>query len=164
MVAPLIESPATASALPSLALSTVAFYPNIVTADLPGTWEFYTTWLGFHTCAETGGSVVLEHPGGARLGLLAYEQDGPLAEWIPATDGRGWWLRVEVGDVEADCARLVEGGVPLALPLAARRWGERSFAVRDPNGVIVLVAQAAASDRLWAGHGGARPVEVRSLS
>lgn len=151
MVAPLHVSSASAPASPPLALSTIAFYPNIVTADLPGTWEFYTTWLGFHTRSETGGSVVLEHPGGARLGLLAYEQDGPLAEWIPATDGRGWWLRIEVDDVEAEHSRLVEAGLPLALPLAMRR-GERSFAVRDPNGVIVSVVQAAASDQLWDGH------------
>jgi uncharacterized glyoxalase superfamily protein PhnB len=34
-------------------------------------------------------------------------------------------------------ARLQEEGVPITMPLTVDSWGERSFQVRDPNGVIV---------------------------
>ncbi len=42
-----------------------------------------------------------------------------------------------VDDLEGELARLESECVVITMPLTADEWGERSFQVRDPNGVIV---------------------------
>jgi uncharacterized glyoxalase superfamily protein PhnB len=43
----------------------------------------------------------------------------------------------EVDDLEGELARLHDEGVAITMPLTVDDWGERSFQVRDPAGVIV---------------------------
>ena len=42
-----------------------------------------------------------------------------------------------VEDLEGELARLRAEGVAITMPLTVEEWGERSFQVRDPNGVII---------------------------
>ncbi len=49
----------------------------------------------------------------------------------------GLILAFTVADLDGELARLQEEGVPITMPLTVDSWGERSFQVRDPNGVIV---------------------------
>ncbi|MFI9724271.1 VOC family protein [Streptomyces sp. NPDC052396] len=49
----------------------------------------------------------------------------------------GLILAFVVDDLEGELARLRAEGVTITMPLTADEWGERSFQVRDPNGVIV---------------------------
>ncbi|NAZ84296.1 glyoxalase [Kineococcus sp. R8] len=50
---------------------------------------------------------------------------------------RGQILAFTVDDLEGELARLQSEGVQITMPLTSDEWGERSFQVRDPNGVIV---------------------------
>ena len=50
---------------------------------------------------------------------------------------RGLILAFVVDDLEGELARLQREGVQITMPLTLDEWGERSFQVRDPNGVIV---------------------------
>lgn len=122
-------------------LATRAFYPNLVTARFDETWEFYTTQLGFRTVAEHHAYVHLAHPAGHQLGLLRHEVDGELAELVSGTDGRGFWISMDVPDVDREYARLLEAGVSMAEPIQNKPWGDRQFMVRDPNGVLIAIAQ-----------------------
>ena len=49
----------------------------------------------------------------------------------------GLILAFTVADLEGELVRLQEEGVVITMPLTVDSWGERSFQVRDPNGVIV---------------------------
>lgn len=49
----------------------------------------------------------------------------------------GLILAFVVDDLECELARLRAEGVAITMPLTEEEWGERSFQVRDPNGVIV---------------------------
>lgn len=49
----------------------------------------------------------------------------------------GLILAFTVDDLEGELARLQAEGVTVTMPLTSDDWGERSFQVRDPNGVIV---------------------------
>ena len=118
-----------------------AFVPGLVTARLHETWDFYTERLGFFTVAEHGVYVRLEHPCGAGLALLQEETDGTPAPLVTATDGRGFWLRLDVPEVDALHAALVAAGVPIVEPPNDKPWGERLCFVRDPNGVVICLAQ-----------------------
>ncbi len=129
------------------------FHPSLVTRRFFDSWDFYTAMLGFTTLAECDVYVHLQHPSGVQLGLLREEVDGVPAELVPATDGRGFWLNLDVADADAEYARLREMGVEIAEPPQDRPWGERSFEVRDPNGIVIFV-----------GHKIVRPVTDEALA
>lgn len=117
-----------------------AFYPGIVSGRLVETWNFYCVHLGFRTVTECGVYVQLSHPSGAQIAILQHELDGPSHELINATDGRGFWLNIEVPDADAEFARLCEAGLEIVSPLENKPWGDRMFVVRDPNGVLIALS------------------------
>lgn len=49
----------------------------------------------------------------------------------------GLILAFTVADLEGELERLQDEGVAITMPLTVDSWGERSFQVCDPNGVIV---------------------------
>ncbi len=114
-------------------------HTSLVTRRFYDSWDFYTAILGFKTLCECDVYVHLQHPSGAQLGLLQEEVDGVPAELIPATDGRGFWLNLDVADADAEYTRLRALGVEISEPPQDRPWGERSFEVRDPNGVVIFI-------------------------
>lgn len=116
------------------------FYLGLVTEKFFETWDFYTEQLGFRTLDESETCVLLMHPSGVRLEVLRHETNERHAELVSATDGRGFWLNVEVEDVDAEYQRLCAGGVQLVHPPESQPHGRRSFAVRDPNGVLICIA------------------------
>jgi uncharacterized glyoxalase superfamily protein PhnB len=50
---------------------------------------------------------------------------------------QGMILAFVVDDLEGELARLQREGANITMPLTQDEWGERSFQVRDPNGVII---------------------------
>ncbi|MFT3869872.1 MAG: VOC family protein [Nibricoccus sp.] len=113
---------------------------GLVTEKFFETWDFYTEMLGFRTLDENETCVLLMHPSGVRLEVLKHETNERDAELVSATDGRGFWLNLEVDDVEAEYRRLCAGGVQLVHPPEERTSGRRTFTVRDPNGVLISIA------------------------
>jgi uncharacterized glyoxalase superfamily protein PhnB len=118
-----------------------SFYPGLVTARFYETWDFYTTHLGFRTLWEENVYVHLVHSSGAQLALLKEEAANDAPELVSATDGRGFWLRLDVGAVDEVHARLAGEGVDIVSPPEDKPWGDRQFSVRDPNGVLIMLSQ-----------------------
>lgn len=116
------------------------FYPSLVTSKFYETWDFYAGFLGFRTVAECDVYVHLVHPSGAQIGVLRHELDGEVAELVCATEGRGFWLNLDVADADAEYSRLRAAGAEIAAEIADKPWGDRQFMVRDPNGVLVAIA------------------------
>lgn len=115
------------------------FFTGLVTARFFETWDFYTAQLGFRTVEERGAWVRLLHPGGAQLVLLQEEADETPAELVSATDGRGLWLTLEVADPATERMALTAAGVAVHVVPQRRWWRPGTFAVRDPNGVMIMV-------------------------
>jgi len=117
-----------------------SFYFGLVTEKFFETWDFYTELLGFRTLDENETNVLLMHPSGVRLEILKHETNERHAELVSATDGRGFWLNLEVEDVDGEYQRLCAGGVQLVHPPEDQSNGRRGFTVRDPNGVLICIA------------------------
>ncbi|MBK8857681.1 MAG: VOC family protein [Opitutaceae bacterium] len=115
------------------------FFAGLVTSRFYATWDFYTERLGFRTVSEGGGSVRLLHPCGAQLVLIQEESGQTPAELVSAVEGRGFWLTLEVADVAAERLDLMAAGVPVQSLPGAACWPRDSFAVSDPNGVLVVI-------------------------
>ncbi|HEY9155286.1 MAG TPA: VOC family protein [Opitutaceae bacterium] len=115
------------------------FSPGLVTGKFYETWDFYTAVLGFKTILESDAFLRLQHSTGTILNILRHEMDGPPSELIASTDGRGFWLSLEVPDADEEYRRLVAMGIEPSEEPQDRVWGERMFFVRDPNGVLVSI-------------------------
>ena len=53
--------------------------------------------------------------------------------------GHGATLCFQVDDVDTECQRLAQAGLPIVVPLKDNPWGDRSFISVDPAGVSVYV-------------------------
>ena len=124
------------------------FSPGLVTAKFYETWDFYTEQLGFRTVSETDDCVRLTHGSGAQLTILRHETDEQHPELVSATDGHGFWLQLEVDDMETMYQKLRGADVPVARELEAGAGSARSFTIRDPNGVLIRVEPVRAELRM----------------
>jgi uncharacterized glyoxalase superfamily protein PhnB len=59
--------------------------------------------------------------------------------------GKGMYLTIEVPDVDAEYKRIKALGIPLAIEIRNEEWGDRHFAIVDPNGVGIDIVTYAPS-------------------
>lgn len=111
-------------------------YPLVTVASLAPLREFYCTHFGCSVPIEAPGYLHLIAPGGAELAFMTEGADAP-----EAFSGQGLTLCLEVGDVDAEAARLEQAALPIVRPLQDNPWGDRSVVVRDPVGIHVYVHQ-----------------------
>ena len=116
-------------------------YLNLVTERFDETWAFYTELLGFGTLLAEDSYVRLFHPSGVQLGFMRHETHELHPELVSATEGRGFWLNLEVADSGWEYKRLCDAGVTVVRPLEAQSCGGCSFTIRDPNGVLICVTE-----------------------
>ena len=131
-------------------MNALEFRVMLVVADLPATLHFYETLLGLRRVMawEAG-----KGPAGAILSLgpgRSLEVRGPKPGGA-AGAGEGLasgniMLGVAVADAQATHDALAAAGVAIARQLKDNPWGDRSFAVIDPNGVRVWVYQITDAD------------------
>ncbi len=117
-------------------------WPGVVTEKVLESRDFYCRVFGAQVIyAGEGDWFVLLQIGDAELGFMmpGLESQAPL--FRPAFQGQGVWMAVEVDDVDAEYRRIQALGVPLAVDLRDEPWGDRHFAIIDPNGVSVDVVQ-----------------------
>ena len=111
-------------------------------ADPVASATFAERHLGFSEDMSADGFVSLSRPDAGfnliflRTGLATFK---PQAMRGRSADGL--LIAFVVDDVDGECARLEDEGVPITTPLETEPWGERYFQVTDPNGVVVQFVQ-----------------------
>lgn len=109
------------------------------TDSVPDTTAFYRDLLGFEIVFEADWYVQLQAPGEPlpQLGVVArtHESVPPEQRRAPA----GVLIGVEVDDVDAVHACIVEAGLPIIRSLRDEEWGQRHFITLDPAGTMVDV-------------------------
>ncbi len=99
---------------------------SIFVADVPGTAGFYISKLGFAVEEQTERMTMLR-AGDFRL---LVHVGGPES----APPELAMHLHLWVDDIDEFYQGLVEAGLDLGEAPEDRRWGLRTFHVRDPNG------------------------------
>ncbi|MER6567773.1 VOC family protein [Streptomyces sp. NPDC001093] len=104
--------------------------PNVRSASLPQSAEFYGV-LGLEEVMNHGWIMTLASPDNpaAQLGLITEDRTAPVAPD----------LSIEVEDVDAAYAAMLDRGAEIVYPLTDEEWGVRRFFVRDPDGRVVNV-------------------------
>jgi len=59
---------------------------------------------------------------------------------------QGVYLTIEVENVDEYYHKLKEQGVPIAIDLREEPWGDRHFAIIDPNGIGIDIVTYSASE------------------
>ncbi len=114
------------------------FNAGIITPKVRESKDFYTRYLGFGVTFENEWFVLLHSPGGnSSIAFMLPEQAAQRPIFRPAFGGQGVFLTVEVPDVDAEYRRIRDLGVPIEVELRDEPWGDRHFAIVDPNGIGV---------------------------
>jgi len=104
--------------------------PDITCEDLDKSREFYAR-LGFEEVMNLGWVVNLASPSNPTAQVILMTSDR-TAEVEPD-------LSIEVDDVDAAYATMVESGAEIVHELRDEPWGVRRFFTRDPDGRVVNI-------------------------
>ena len=104
--------------------------PDIESEAMEESRDFYVR-LGFEEVMNLGWVMTLASPSNptAQVTFMSRDRSAPV---VPD-------MSVEVDDVDAVHAVMLENGAEIVHPLQDEEWGVRRFFVRDPNGRVVNV-------------------------
>ena len=109
---------------------------GIVTDKLAETKQFYTEVLNFGITFENEFYLLMHTPNRqAELSFLLPNHPTQKPLFQQPFTGRGVYLTIEVEDVDALYQSVCEMGVKIEIQLQDEPWGDRHFAVLDPNGI-----------------------------
>ncbi|MEM6892695.1 MAG: VOC family protein [Bacteroidota bacterium] len=109
---------------------------GIITEKLVETKTFYTETLGFGVTFENDFYLLLHTPDkSAELGFLLPNHPTQKPIFQTPFAGKGVYLTIEVEDVDQIYEQLKAKGISFAVDIRDEPWGDRHFAIIDPNGI-----------------------------
>ncbi len=97
--------------------------------------DFYVRYFNARVTFDCGWYVNLEfgNPSSSLQFMAPQQTEQPLSR------GDGLTYNFEVEDVDREYARLTGLCLPVIVPLENHPWGDRGFAVQDPNGISLYL-------------------------
>ncbi|WP_169581822.1 VOC family protein [Microbacterium thalassium] len=118
-------------------MNLTSLYPVLMTTDVATTARFYRTHFDFEVTFESDWYVSLKR-GTHELAVLDATHP-TIPEGFRGSPAGGLLLNLEVDDVDAVHARLVDAGLTPALPLRSEDFGQRHAIFAGPDGVLIDV-------------------------
>jgi catechol 2,3-dioxygenase-like lactoylglutathione lyase family enzyme len=117
--------------------------PVFAVKDIAKSRNFYQDVFEFEVVYQNDWYVHLRagNEQKAELGFVASHHPSQPAIFQKLYMGEGAFLSLEVDDVDAEYKRLKEKGIAIKLEKRDEPWGERHFAVEDPNGVVLNISK-----------------------
>ena len=121
---------------------------GIVTSKFAETKEFYLRNLDFGVTFENEFYMLLHTPGkAAEISFLLPNHPSQQPLFQKKFTGDGMYLTIEVDDVDEVYKRIKDMGVAIEIEIKDEPWGDRHFAIQDPNGIgIDIVTYSAQAD------------------
>jgi catechol 2,3-dioxygenase-like lactoylglutathione lyase family enzyme len=115
---------------------------GIVTKNLVESKEFYTHALGFGVTFENEFYLLMHTPDRqAEISFLLPNHPSQQLIFQTPFQGQGVYLTIEVDDVDKIYKELKSKGIKIVFELRDEPWGDRHFAVQDPNGVNIDIVR-----------------------
>lgn len=109
---------------------------GIITDKLAETKAFYTNTLGFGVSFENDFYLLLHTPNHqAEISFLKPNHPSQQPIFQPPFAGQGVYLTIEVENVDSVYKELQNKGIKIEIELRDEPWGDRHFAIVDPNGI-----------------------------
>ena len=113
----------------------MSFNTGIITSNMEATKTFYTETLGWRVDFENDFYLLLGNEEGNQLSFLLPNHPSQAPLFQPEFNGQGVYITVEVPDVDKVYEQIKAQGTPIAINLRDEPWGDRHFAITDPNGI-----------------------------
>jgi uncharacterized glyoxalase superfamily protein PhnB len=107
--------------------------PCIITSKVDESRDYYLKHFAAKLSFDCGWYINLEFENGSSLQFMA-----PQPEQV-ACNPVGLTYNFCVEDVDAEHQQLVSSGLVPIMPLEDHPWGDRGFAVQDPNGIVLYI-------------------------
>ena len=109
--------------------------PCITTEKVEESRDFYVKHFGARVTFDCGWYVNMQiGKESSELQFMAPRELGSQA-----CNPAGLMYNFSVDDVDAEHARLTGAGLTSIMPLEDHPWGDRGFAILDPNGVMLYI-------------------------
>ena len=105
--------------------------PNLFEADPATARGFWEGVFELDVAMDMGWIATLASPSNPSVQISVFERD--------SEEGRDPFVSVEVTDVDAVHARVLDRGYEVVYALRDEDWGVRRFMVREPGGRVVNV-------------------------
>jgi len=107
----------------------------VATKKVEESRDFYVKHFGAKVTFDCGWYVNMQiGRESSELQFIAPRELGP-----PACNPAGLMYNFSVDDVDAEHARLTAAGHTPVMPLEGHAWGDRGFAILDPNGITLYI-------------------------
>lgn len=123
---------------------TIKKHPNmklnagIITTKLAESKAFYMKHLGFGVTFENEFYLLLHTPSHeAEISFLLPNHPSQDTLFHKPFQGQGIYLTIEVDDVDKMYEVMRQKHIPIKIELRDEPWGDRHFAIEDPNGVSI---------------------------
>ena len=109
---------------------------GIITSKLAETKEFYTKTLNFGVTFENEFYLLLHTPNKeAEISFLLPDHPSQQPLFHKPFQNQGAYLTLEVDDVDSIYQEMKRQGVEIKIDMRDETWGDRHFAIQDPNGL-----------------------------
>lgn len=109
---------------------------GIITSKIEETKTFYQEVLGFEVTFENEFYLLMHTPGHqAEISFLLPDHPSQQPLFQKRFAGNGVYLTIEVDNVDELYQQVKSKGTPIKIELRDEVWGDRHFAIQDPNGV-----------------------------
>lgn len=109
---------------------------GLITQKLQETKKFYTNVLDFGIRFENEFYLLLHTPNRtAEISFLQPNHPSQKSIFQQEFNGKGVYLTIEVEDVDEIYKQLKNKGVSIEIEIRDEDWGDRHFAIIDPNGM-----------------------------
>lgn len=115
---------------------------GIVTAKIKATKDFYVNNLRFGVTFENEFYLLMHTPNHeAELSFLLPNHPSQQPFFHRPFQGQGMYLTIEVDDVDKIYKEIMDKGVPIKIDIRDEPWGDRHFAIEDPNGIGIDIVK-----------------------
>ncbi|RCS28521.1 glyoxalase [Polaribacter sp. WD7] len=115
---------------------------GILTTKLSKTKSFYTENLGFKIKFENEFYLLLKTPNEKdTLSFLLPNHPTQQPFFHKPFQGEGMYLTIEVDNVDNLYEEIKSKGVEIKVDIRDEPWGERHFAIEDPNGIGIDIVK-----------------------
>ena len=109
---------------------------GIITSKLKESKVFYVDTLGFGITFESDWFLQVHTPNKQfELSFLVPNHESQPAIFQAEFNRKGVYLTIEMEDVDAWYKIIKSKGIPIEVDLRDEPWGDRHFAIVDPNGI-----------------------------
>lgn len=117
-------------------------FPVLIVKSLDSAKSFYVNNFGFNVAFENEWYLHLVSESGIQVAFMLPNQPTQPEIFKNQYNGSGLIFSLEVDDADQAYSHAKDKSLTIALDLRSEEWGQRHFALQDPNGVYVDIVQA----------------------